>query len=55
MSTISLGQERITNTLKQGKRSFIISFSGGCDSTTTLDALLHIEIMKNKLSDTVPD
>lgn len=50
MSTISLGQERIVNTLKQGKRSFIISFSGGCDSTTILDILCK-EIEKNHLKD----
>lgn len=50
MSTISLGQERIVNTLKQGKRSFIISFSGGCDSTTILDILCK-EIKKNHLKD----
>lgn len=48
MSTISLGQERIANTLMQGKRSFIISFSGGCDSTTILDILCK-EIEKNHL------
>ena len=50
MSTVSLGQERIANTLKQGKRSFIISFSGGCDSTTILDILCK-EIEKNGLKD----
>lgn len=50
MSTISLGQKRIANTLKQGKRSFIISFSGGCDSTTILDILCK-EIEKNHLKD----
>lgn len=50
MSTISLGQERIVNTLVQGKRSFIISFSGGCDSTTILDILCK-EIEKNHLKD----
>lgn len=50
MSTISLGQERIANTLKQGKRSFIISFSGGCDSTTILDILCK-EIEKSSLKD----
>lgn len=50
MSTISLGQERIANTLKQGKRSFIISFSGGCDSTTILDILCK-EIEKTNLKD----
>lgn len=50
MSTISLGQERIANILRQGKRSFIISFSGGCDSTTILDILCK-EIEKNHLKD----
>ena len=50
MSTISLGQERIANTLMQGKRSFILSFSGGCDSTTILDILCK-EIEKNHLKD----
>lgn len=50
MSTISLGQERIINTLKQGKRSFVISFSGGCAITTTLDILCK-EIEKNGLKD----
>lgn len=50
MSTISLGQERIVNTLKQGKQSFIISFSGGCDSTTILDILCK-EIEKTHLKD----
>lgn len=50
MSTISLGQERIANTLVQRKRSFIISFSGGCDSTTILDILCK-EIEKNHLKD----
>lgn len=50
MSTVSLGQERIANTLKQGKRSFVISFSGGCDSTTILDILCK-EIENNGLKD----
>jgi 7-cyano-7-deazaguanine synthase in queuosine biosynthesis len=50
MSTISLGQERIANILKQEKRSFVISFSGGCDSTTILDILCK-EIEKNSLKD----
>lgn len=50
MSIISLGQERIANTLKQGKRSFVISFSGGCDSTTILDILCK-EIEKKHLKD----
>lgn len=50
MSTVFLGQERITNTLMQGKRSFVISFSGGCDSTTILDILCK-EIENNGLKD----
>lgn len=50
MPTVTLGQERIANTLKQGKRSFIISFSGGCDSTTILDILCK-EIEKSALKD----
>lgn len=50
MSTVFLGQKRIANTLKQGKRSFIISFSGGCAITTTLDILCK-EIEKNHLKD----
>lgn len=50
MSTVFLGQKRIANTLVQGKRSFIISFSGGCDSTAILDILCK-EIEKNHLKD----